>query len=299
MPAEVYVREFVHPEDRDIVAEEVKKAVTATDPDYVSQREHRIICRDGEIRHIVVRIGITKDAEGRTIKTYGANQDITERKNAEVALSLANRQLNLLTGITRHDILNKITVTLGYLKIAEKKCNDPDREEYLGKMRSTITAIRSQIEFTRVYQDLGVREPQWIDLDAVMPRTNIPATIVFCTDVGGIQVFADVMLEKVFSNLLDNAVRHGKRVTEIRVSSRQSDRNLIIIWEDNGIGIADEEKEWIFLRGFGENTGFGLFLVREILLLTGITISETGEPGKGARFEILIPYGLYRITSDQ
>ena len=118
MSAETYAREFVHPEDRDIVAEEVEKAIKTTDPHYVSQLEHRIIRRDGEIRHIVVRIGITKDAEGRTIKTHGANQDITERKRTEDALRSANRQLNLLTGVTRHDIINKITVILGYLEIA-------------------------------------------------------------------------------------------------------------------------------------------------------------------------------------
>jgi len=73
MITETYTREFVHPEDQGVVADEARKAIQATDPHYTSQREHRIIRRDGEIRHIVVRIGITKDAEGRTIKTHGAN----------------------------------------------------------------------------------------------------------------------------------------------------------------------------------------------------------------------------------
>jgi signal transduction histidine kinase len=67
-----------------------------------------------------------------------------------------------------------------------------------------------------------------------------------------------------------------------------------VVWKDNGIGIATDEKERIFERGFGKNTGLGLFLVREILSLTGITITENGEPGKGARFEIVVPNGAYR-----
>ncbi len=299
MTAEAYAREFVHPEDRGMVAEEVEKAIKTTDPHYVSDVEHRIIRRDGEVRHIVVRIRITKDAEGRTIKTHGANQDITERKRAEEALRLANRQLTLLNGITRHDILNKITVFLGYLKIAEKKCNDPTLTEYLGKMRSTAAAIKSQIEFTRIYQDLGTHEPQWLELDAVMPRSLVPAPVTLSADVRGISVHADPMLEKVFSNLLENSIRHGERVTEIRVSSCQSDGNLVVVWEDNGIGVAANEKEQIFERGFGKNTGLGMFIAREILSLTGITITEAGEPGRGARFEITVPEGAYRITGEQ
>jgi signal transduction histidine kinase len=53
-------------------------------------------------------------------------------------------------------------------------------------------------------------------------------------------------------------------------------------------------KEKIFERGFGKNTGLGLFLAREILVITGITITENGTPGKGARFEITVPKGMWR-----
>ena len=62
-------------------------------------------------------------------------------------------------------------------------------------------------------------------------------------------------------------------------------------------GIAAEEKEKIFERGFGKNTGFGLFLVREILSISGITIRETGTEGEGARFEISVPKGSYRLPA--
>ena len=103
------------------------------------------------------------------------------------------------------------------------------------------------------------------------------------------------MLEKVFFNLLDNAVRHGGHVTEIRVSTHYAKNDLVIVWEDNGIGVAAGDKDRIFEQGFGKNTGLGMFLTREILSLTGITITENGEPGKGARFEIRVPKGMYRV----
>jgi PAS domain S-box-containing protein len=225
-------------------------------------------------------------------------RDITERKKAENALRSANRQLTLLTGITRHDILNKVSVILGFLKIAEQKTSDPAMGSYLKRIEGATAAIKSQIEFTRVYQDLGTVEPQWLALDSVMPRAQLPPAITLNADGKDIRVFADPMLEKVFSNLLDNSIRHGLRVNEIRVSSRREGEDLVVVWEDNGVGIPEDEKERIFERGFGKNTGLGMFLAREILSLTGITIRENGEPGKGARFEIVVPKGAYRVSGE-
>jgi signal transduction histidine kinase len=69
----------------------------------------------------------------------------------------------------------------------------------------------------------------------------------------------------------------------------------VVVFEDNGTGIAAAEKERIFERGYGKNTGLGLFLAREILALTGIAIRETGVPGTGVRFEIVVPEGVYRL----
>nr|WP_321353119.1 PAS domain S-box protein [uncultured Methanoregula sp.] len=295
MSPDTYAREFIHPDDRHLMFMELENILKTTDSRYLAHLEHRIIRRDGEVRQISVHIRVTLDAEGRLVRTHGANQDITERKQAEKALGRANRQLTLLNGITRHDILNKVSIILGFLAVAENKESDPEICRYLEKIESATAAIQSQIEFTRMYENLGTHEPQWIDLDTVMPRQYIPPPITLNSDVKGVQVFSDPMLEKVFFNLLDNSIRHGQRVSEIRISARLSDGNLVVVWEDNGVGIAADEKERVFERGYGKNTGLGMFLVREILTLTGITISETGEPGRGARFEILVPKGAFRV----
>ena len=102
------------------------------------------------------------------------------------------------------------------------------------------------------------------------------------------------MLEKVFYNLLDNAVRHGGGVTTVTVTFREEEGAGIIVVEDDGSGVPEGEKERIFERGVGKNTGFGLFLTREVLGLTGITIHETGREGNGARFELMVPPGVWR-----
>ncbi|MDD1716493.1 MAG: PAS domain S-box protein, partial [Methanolinea sp.] len=287
--------DLVPESDRSVLSEKLGRFIVSGEslvPFEVSARH-----RDGSDLVIEIRPARIIDNGGTLAGFRGVAQDITERKKAEEALRQAYRQLNLLTGITRHDILNKISVILGFLKIAEKKCEDPEHLNYLSKIESATTAIRSQIEFTRIYQDLGTRKPQWIDLDGVIARSQFPATIALSSSVRDILIFADPMLEKVFSNLLDNSIRHGGHVTEIRVSSCPQGEDRVVIWEDNGVGIAAGEKGRIFERGFGKHTGLGMFLTREILSLTGITIQETGVPGEGARFEITVPKGMFRVRT--
>jgi len=111
------------------------------------------------------------------------------------------------------------------------------------------------------------------------------------------EMFADPLFVKLCYNVIDNAVRYGGKIKTIRFSLKEHDGDHIVVCEDDGDGVPANEKEQIFARGFGKNTGLGLAISREILDITGITIRETGEPGKGAQFEMAVPNGAYRETS--
>jgi signal transduction histidine kinase len=100
----------------------------------------------------------------------------------------------------------------------------------------------------------------------------------------------------VFGNLIENSLRYGgDRMTTVWFSSQESDSGLTIVCEDDGAGISGEDKKHLFERGFGRNSGLGLFLSREILGITEITITETSTGVSGARFEIAVPKGAYRF----
>ena len=224
--------------------------------------------------------------------------DITKRKQIEQALYNANKQLNLMTNITRHDILNGVTGLLGYLELAEE---DPSLFSSLSiqKTLKTITLkIQEQIEFTRDYQTIGLNEPSWQNLNTLLNGLHPPEGIALTSPACQYEVYADLLLEKVFHNLLDNSIRHGQTVTEISVSCIEESNRLKVIYTDNGIGILPQEKEIAFTSGWGKNTGYGLFLMREILAITGSTIKETGIYGQGARFEILISRENFRRIHD-
>jgi PAS domain S-box-containing protein/putative nucleotidyltransferase with HDIG domain len=84
MSSAEYAHRFVHPDDRDVVSgEEIQKSIESTDADSIPQMEHRILYADGTVGYITVRIFIVRDSQGRIVKTYGVDQDITERKQSE------------------------------------------------------------------------------------------------------------------------------------------------------------------------------------------------------------------------
>lgn len=225
--------------------------------------------------------------------------DVTERKLAEKALLQANQKLHLLSDITRHDINNQLTVLSGYLALLEEKIPDPALNPYFLRTRTAAEKISSMIQFTKEYDEIGVNTPVWQDCRTLIQNTVKevhPGKIQLKNDLpAGMEVFADPLIAKVIYNLMDNAVRYGGKITMIRfmVEDRNGDR--IMVCEDDGGGVATSDKERIFERGFGKNTGLGLALSREILSITCITIIESGEPGRGARFEMKIPKGMWRM----
>ena len=228
------------------------------------------------------------------------NKEILVRIQAEQALSVAIKKLNLLSSITRHDINNQLTVLMGYLTILKKKQPDPTLNDYFVKVSNAAQRISSMIQFTREYEDIGVKAPLWQDcrtlVDAAANEAPHGLAMVKNDLPAGSEVFADPLISKVFYNLIDNAVRHGGKITTIEFSVQESGDDHIIICKDDGEGVVAGEKEKIFERGFGKNTGLGLTLSREILDIAGITLKETGEPGNGARFEMTVPKGAWRMT---
>ena len=97
-------------------------------------------------------------------------------------------------------------------------------------------------------------------------------------EVQGLCIYADLLFEKVCYNLIENATHHGEHTTEIIISTQKIPTGVRVSVKDNGAGIPEAEKQIIFEKGYGKNTGFGLFLTREILSLSNIHIRELVYP---------------------
>jgi len=264
------------------------------------QREAQIQTLNGERKIVLLKMTVVPGYEQTFSKILISIIDISDLKRIDKALRQANKQLNLLSSITRHDILNQLMALKGYLELSQEVIDNPEiLSGYIKKEQQAANTIEHQITFTRDYQELGVAAPEWQNVNASIKKAVaglLMRDIHVEIDPKNPEIFADQLFEKVFYNLIDNALRYGgEEMKTIRFSSQESDARLTILCEDDGVGISADEKKHLFVRGFGKNTGLGLFLSREILSITGITITENGTQGKGARFEITVPKGMWRM----
>ncbi|MDV2480556.1 PAS domain S-box protein [Methanoculleus sp. Wushi-C6] len=261
--------------------------------------EHRVVMPDGRVRWQQWTDTAFFDDGGAVTEFQSVGRDISEAQMAREALLLANRKLNLLSDVTRHDILNRLNVLSGYLDLSREQADDPVLLEYYRREEDALREIRRYITFTGEYQDIGLSAPAWQDVgEAALEAAAglVTGGVAVEVQVRDLEVYADPLIVRVFSNFIENSLRHGGGITRIRIYPEESESGMTVVYEDDGIGIPYPEKEAIFEQGFGRQTGLGLFLAREILAITGLSLRETGIPGTGARFEIAVPPESYRLT---
>jgi len=216
-----------------------------------------------------------------------------ESDRLQEALERANGKLMFLNNITRYDILNELTQLHRDLEAAEKT---PEMK----RVDEAIERIRRQIKFTKEYQDIGAIPPSWQNVADAIMRAKVGVDlghVGFEMEIHDLEIYADPLLEKVFYYLISNSMRYGgPKLSLIRIYRKKTDDKVVIVFEDNGVGISQEMKAFLFPKEWGsrKHAGYGLFLIRETLAVSGISIFESGTPGEGARFEIAVPKGVFR-----
>jgi PAS domain S-box-containing protein len=292
------LRVFIHPADVERVESNLSRELKEG-AQFVSR--FRILDKWGTVFWFEEKSSLRLDLSGKPVGIYGIMRDVTERKRVEDAIELANKKLNLMNQITRHDILNTITGLLGCVDMAKASHSLTERDGLLNDIRDLTRIIQRHIAFTKEYQEVGVHMPQWQNANDLVVKIlqNFEKTSIrFSADFTRTEIYADPLLEKVFYNLVDNAIRYGETITTITIYMVVSEKELSLVFEDDGVGVEPLQKREIFKRGVGKNTGLGLFLTAEILSITGISIEENGTFGKGARFEIHIPNGTWRYPRE-
>jgi PAS domain S-box-containing protein len=257
--------------------------------------------RDGMVQYIDLQCIPLSNAAGKRKGYVVLLREITDQHLTDQSLAMARKKINLLTGITRHDILNQLTIMIMHNELLRDAIKDPGILKSLHEQEKAAATIQRQIAFTKDYEKLGENLPQWMDMLKIFSKHKEDFGhdyIRYNIRMEGLEVFADPLITRVFHNLLEDSLRFGEKVTAVSLSHEQHKDGLTIVYQDNGIGINTEDKEKIFRRGSGKRSGFGLFFSREILSLTGITIIETGKPGTGVRFEISVPWGMFRFRKE-
>jgi signal transduction histidine kinase len=166
---------------------------------------------------------------------------------------------------------------------------------YLGEIETAVNHVVEIFDFAKIYEMLGVEELAYLDVEkAVNDAVSLfPSLkdIKVMNDCHGLTVLADSLLRQLFYNLIDNSLKHGEKVSQIRVHHEEGKDGLKLSYEDDGVGVPQAVKPKLFAEGYttGKDSGYGLYLVKRMMEVYGWTIQETGTPGKGARFTITIP----------
>lgn len=232
--------------------------------------------------------------DGCPVGYVGIYKDISQQKEVEDKLATMNEKLRVVGSLTRHDIRNKLTAISGNVYLATKNLGGCNRlSENLREIGSASDQIVRILEFARDYEMLGSEELCYLPVDEAFDKAKTLFTdfgnVKALSECKDLSVLADSLLSQVFYNLIHNSLRHGQKVTQIKVSSRRDQGSLTLFYEDDGVGISPEDRENLFKEGRGKGTGYGLYLIHRIMEFYGWKIQEKGEYGKGVRFTMIIP----------
>lgn len=223
------------------------------------------------------------------------NGMLTRLEQAQSELKSLNEKLRVSGRLTRHDVRNKMSAITGNVYLAKRKL-PPDHEvlKHLSEIESAVWRAIEIFDFAGTYEKLGIEELVYMDVEKTVKEAislfSDLHEVEVVNDCQGLTVLADSLLRQLFHNLIDNSLRHGEKVSQIRVYYEEMEKNkLKLVYEDDGVGITTADKVNLFKEGYGKHTGYGLYLIRKMCEVYGWTISETGKQGNGAQFTIIMP----------
>jgi PAS domain S-box-containing protein len=255
--------------------------------------ETALTTADGDMQKVL--ISMARLPENRAILTF---VDITRRVAAELALQSARDKLHLLSRISADHLHRTVNEMMAAIDTAGVGDQGVAPAGLLSRIRTLAGTLVRQITLTETYQDLGASPARWIPVQRALESLGLPekagdVSLRFWAE--RLELFADPLFHDVLTHVVENALRHGTTLKNLIVTYHRTDGGLDLIIEDDGIGIPAAKKEVIFEYDSGKHSGLGLYICRQILGVTGMTIVENGKEGAGARFVIHVPEGNYRI----
>jgi PAS domain S-box-containing protein len=264
---------------------------------------------DGEYRSFLTRVEPVKDIQGRVVRWFGTNTDITDQRKIQEELRRMNRELEEFAYVASHDLQEPLRMVNIYTQMILRNPNRPKEElnQYSGFVNEGVKRMEALIQdlltFSRSVhaEDMPVGAA---DLSAALREAaavlkgrigDTGATIQNSTlpTVRG----DTAQLAHVFQNLLSNALKYRKKDVppEIVISSKPEGDQWIISVGDNGIGFEPQYAERIFglfKRLHKEEypgTGLGLAICRRIVERYGGRMWAEGKLGEGATFYFSLP----------
>lgn len=293
---------FVHPDDRAYVAERIRKAQKKHSDD---EFEHRILLRDGTVKHLRSISKMEADEHNNITGLYGVCQDITEIKNAHDRLVSATNELETYIYKSSHDLHGPLSSILGIVNVGRMEVSDPAalryfqmiegqakkldsvRQEFIRAMHIKDAAVlNEQVPLNTIVQDVLKN----LDGHEGFRRMKINVNIEPGLKLTG----NEFLMRTILHNLIENAIKYqdyNRDQSVLHIGLQKNDSSAELIVEDNGVGIDASLHDKIFnmcYRGSdsGNGSGLGLYLVKKAVEKLDATLSLRSSPGEGTRFTL-------------
>lgn len=276
--------------------------------------EHRVICKDGSIKHLIGTGDIYVALDGKTKMLRGTVQDVTEQKKAEetnrryAILQSKSKEMEQFAYIASHDLREPLLTIKNYVELfteeTKGKLNEEMREYLFRISRASVRMdelIRGLLDYSRLSK---VKELQDVDTGKLVREVLADLNLLIINnsatvEVKGLPVVRGYPLElkQLFQNLIANAIKFRNKQENPKICIGAQISNGVWTFEvcDNGIGIPKTEHEKIFAlfqRIHNKNeyagSGIGLAICKKIVELHHGTIWVDSTPGAGSKFYFTI-----------
>jgi PAS domain S-box-containing protein len=289
-----HVLQYIIPADRERATQKSRQSIQ-TGQGWTEQ--FTLQTTQGQTLPIEVTCAPIKDQNNHTVGFIDIIRDITNRvkneaklKEATKKIELINEKLLVVGGLVRHDIANKLTTIDANLYLAKKTGKT---DNLIAAVEEASAQIKRILAFSKDYEMLGTEQLSYINAGQTFDQTIILFSelknIQIINKATNLNVLADSLLKELFYNLIENTKKYGQKTTQIKLTYTQQNQELKLIYEDDGVGIPNDQKPKLFTKGYGKGTGLGLYLIKKTLDVYGWQIQETGTEGQGAKFQITIP----------
>ncbi|HEY9826966.1 MAG TPA: PAS domain-containing protein [Stenomitos sp.] len=314
----------IYVEDRDLTHAAVKQAIE-TNKEY--EIEYRSVWPDGTLHWIAAKGHAFYDDQGKPVRMMGIAQDVTDRKQTEVALqdrardlsrinlqlmqatamlNRRNQELDQFAHIVSHDLKSPLRAIASLSVWIEEDLVEeatPEVKQHLELMQSRISHMNTLIDGLLTYARIGYQEAPCETfalnelLEEVVTSLDVPPdfTVQIPSNLPVLNTHR-LLLSQVLANLISNAIKHHERPNgQVQVRVRPGIESYEFEVADDGPGIAPDHREHVFdiFQTFSssskDSTGIGLALVKKIVERVGGEIHLESELGQGTTFRFTWP----------
>ncbi|WP_435348291.1 PAS domain S-box protein [Haloarchaeobius sp. HRN-SO-5] len=244
-----------------------------------------------------------RDDDGDLQGYLKVTRDMTEQREREQQVQYERERLEFVNRIIRHNLLNGMNVVEARANLLDGHVDEEARqhlETVIGRVEDMTDLIETMRTFMKAIVEGEEHEPEPTDIGEVLADQLAKADDVYDDatfdhdDLPSVPVLADDLLPEVFENLLMNAVQHNDGSTaSVRVETVVGDETVAVRVADDGPGIDETVLEHVFEKGQkgfeSPGTGFGLYLVHEIVDSYGGKVEATNRDEGGAAFTVHLP----------